>query len=475
MVNKKKVLLVEPSDREFYKDAKVKDVVPNSVSLTLATIGSTLLEAGHEVKILDLNHALSPAKTFVDTITSFKPDILGISFTTPLFYMALEMVKMAKEKNPNLVAIGGGAHASGYPERTLEESPFDIVCVGEGDFTIQEIANDMPLDNINGIAYRNAEGKIIKTGPKPFIDDLDTLPMPAWHLFDVEKYVIPKFTARHSPVGWMETSRGCPWGCTYCTKSVHGKNFRVKSVKRVVDEIEHMQRHGFKEFQIADDSFTTLMERSEEICDEIIRRDIKMPWVALTGIRVDRVRPELLKKMRKAGCYRMFFGIESGNQEVLKRIKKNITLDQVREAVKMTKDAGIEPWGSFMVGLPEETEQTMEDTIQFAKSLELDRVKCTITIPLPATPLHKEYMSRGLIPEENWTEYNLYKPARELYTHPTLDWDTIERYHNRFYKEFYFRPKYIAYRFFKDVKDGMLWTHLKVLAKIRWNSSTAGH
>ncbi len=316
--------------------------------------------------------------------------------------------------------------------------------------------------------YKKADGTLVKTAHKPFIEDLDTLPLPAWQLFDIEKYIVPKFTARHSPVGWMETSRGCPWGCTYCTKSVHGRTFRTKSAQRVVEEIEHMEKHGFKEFQIADDSFTTDMERAEEVCNKIIERGLTMPWVALTGIRVDRVNPDLLKKMNKAGCYRMFFGLESGNQEILKIIKKNINLQQVREAVRLAQEAGIEPWGSFMIGLPGETEQTMQDTINFARSLDLDRVKCTITIPLPATPLHQEYMAKGLIPEENWAEYNLYKPARDLYTHPNLDWDTIEAYYKKFYRKFYFRPKYIAYRFKKDLKDGMLWTHFKVLAGINW-------
>jgi len=468
MIEKKKVLLVEPSDRDFYREAKVKEIVPNSASLTLATIAASILKAGHDVQVIDLGNFINPSAALKEKLESYAPNVIGVTASTPLFSKAAEVVEAAKKFNTDIIAIAGGPHVSGYPKESLERSKLDIAIMGEGDITIVDVLNDADLKKINGIAYKGKNGDAIINEPRPLIENLDDIPLPAWHLFDISKCIVPKFVARNSPVSWLESSRGCPYGCVYCTKSIFKRIFRVKSVERVIKEIEHMKNFGFKEFHIADDCFTMDMERAEKICDEMIRRKINMPWVALTGIRVDRVNENLLKKMKEAGCYRLFFGIESGNQEILKRIKKNINLEQVRKAVKMASDAGIEAWGSFMIGLPGETEKTMQDTINFAKSLDLDMAKATITIPLPATELYHEYLSKGLMLSEDWNKFNMYTPARELYKHENLDWETIEKYYKKFYREFYFRPGYLWHRLVSDLKNGMLIEHIKVMLKTTW-------
>src|SRR3989344_9677800 len=468
MTKKKKVLLVESSDRDFYKDAKVKEVVPNGASLTLATIAASILEAGHDVQVIDLGNFINPNTALKEKLESYKPDAIGVTASTPLFGKAVEVVQVAKNFNDKIIAIAGGPHVSGYPKESLEKSKLDVAVLGEGDLTIVDILKDLSFSKIKGIAYKDKKGNVIINEPRLLIENLDEIPLPAWHLFDISKCVVPKFAARHSPVGWLESSRGCPYGCIYCTKSIFQRTFRVKSVERVISEIEHLKKFGFKEFHIADDCFTMDMKRAEEICDEIIKRKLNVPWVALTGVRVDRVDGNLLRKMKDAGCYRLFFGIESGNQGILKRIKKNINLEQVRGAVKMANDAGIEAWGSFMICLPGETEKTMQDTIDFAKSLDLDMAKVTITIPLPATELYNEYVNKGLMLNEDWSKFNMYTPARELYKHENLEWDVIEKYYKKFYREFYFRPRYLWHRLVNDIKNGMLLEHIKIMMKTAW-------
>lgn len=467
MVNMKKVLLVEPSDRDFYVEAKIKEITTNSASLTLATLAASILEEGHDVQVIDLSNFTSPIKALEEKIEGYNPDVIGVTASTPLFSKASEVVDIAKRMNPKIIAIAGGPHVSAMPQESLERSSFDILVIGEGDITIKEVLNGVDLKDIKGIAYRK-DKEIIINERRALLDDLDKLPLPAWHLFDVSKSVVPKSVARNSPVCFVENSRGCVFNCLFCSKHIFSRQFRTKSADRFILEIKHLKKHGFKEFHLTDDCFTTDMDKAEKICDEMIKQDLVMPWVCITGIRVDRVNPTLLKKMRQAGCYRVFFGIESGSLEILKRIRKQISLDQVREAVKMANDAGIETWGSFMIGLPGETEETMQQTIDFAKSLPLDMAKLTITIPLPATDLYNEYVANNQMLTLDWNQFNMYSAARDLYKHDSLEWDVIEKYYKKFYRSFYWRPKYIIYRFFKDLRDGMLMEHARVFVGTKW-------
>jgi anaerobic magnesium-protoporphyrin IX monomethyl ester cyclase len=451
MAVKKKVFLINPPYRSVYEKSIIhlfkfvsegrKDRSIYPPHLSLATISPLVLESGHGVEIFDLNIP-SAGPRLEHRLSSGKPDYVGITFTTPLFNEAIQVLKMVRRLCPKAVIIGGGPHASAFPEKTLELTDFNIAIVGEGDFTLAEIVNGMQLEDVKGIAYKR-DGKVFLNPKKEPIWDLDTLPFPAWHLYDLEKYDVPKVVSRNPKVGLIETSRGCPWGCVYCTKCVFGRNFRTKTTERVIQEIKRMLELGFQEFHIADDTFTTNIERAEEICDRIVEEGLKFTWETVNGIRADRVTPRLLRKMRKAGCYRVTFGIETGNEDVMKRINKGESLDTIRNAVNMAKKAGLEVYGSFMMGLPGETEQTMQQTIDFAKELNLDMAKVSITSPLPSTPLYEEYRRKGLIKSEHWSSYNVYSTPRSLYTHETLSWDTIERYYKKFYSSYYMNPGYI--------------------------------
>jgi len=253
------------------------------------------------------------------------------------------------------------------------------------------------------------------------------LPFAAIDLFESEKYIYPRESARANPVCLLETSRGCYARCVFCNKNIFGYKIRGKSSKRVVDEMEFILSHGFQEIHFADDLFTADMRHAELVCQEIIDRGLRFPWVPRSGIRVDRVSPQLLDLMHRAGCYHIPFGIESGNQEILDSIKKGITVDQIRKAVSMAKAAGMETTGYFMFGLPGETRDTVLQTIDFAVELTLDHIKFGVTIPLPGTSLFEQLYDQGRLCTFDWSRYTYSTPPWEIYNHPSLDRETLEQ------------------------------------------------
>ncbi|MBI4656474.1 MAG: cobalamin B12-binding domain-containing protein [Elusimicrobia bacterium] len=401
-----KILLVNPPQKSVYTDSKVKEAVPFSPPLNLAVV-SPALRQNHEIKIFDGNIFDEVYRKLKDEITGFSPDYVGITFTTPLYDEMRKISDMAKEINPRITTVGGGAHASAMPVDTLRDSSLDMVVACEGDFALSEIVGGKPLESISGVFYKK-DGKIRGNPPREQIKNLDALPFPAWDLFEIKKYSSGELLSKKTPAGWLETSRGCVFRCAYCNKSV------------------------------------------------------------VTGIRINGVDRELLDLMRKAGCYRVYYGIESGNQKVLDAIQKGITLDQVRKTVEMTREAGLEVFGFFMIALPGETEASMTDTINFAKELDLDMAKMSVTVPLPATRLYETLESKGRIKTNVWSKYNLYSIPEDIYDPPGLTWDIVKKYYRRFYVEFYFRPSFIVKYAVKSLKQGSLLQDIKRLVNTRW-------
>lgn len=452
----KRVLLMNmPSSIELYKKSKLKAAIAPRPFLSLAMLAANVLETGNDAKILDLQLSTQPIKDTVNMINNYNPDFVGLTFTTPLYSEAKRLSNFIRKNFPKIKIISGGVHTSIVPEQVLKETDIDIAAYGEGDITIREIVTGKPLKIIRGIFYKDEKGKIHKNLPRPLVENLDSLPFPAWHLFPVDKYKNPKMMARKNPVGTIETSRGCLFSCTYCNKKIFGRCFRKKSVKRVADEFEHLKKSGFNEVHVWDDMFSTDLQRGKDICDEMIRRKINIPWQLDCGVRVNSVDQEFFHKLKKAGCYKVAFGFESGNQKILNRIKKGILLQQSMNAIRMAKEAGLETIGFFMLGLPDETLETMNDTIDFAIKLDPDYAKTTLLVPFPGTEIYNEWKEKGVIKSEDWSKYNDHSPSK-VYNHPNLDWKTLERYYNLFYKKFYIRPKYIAKRFLRSLVKGEL-------------------
>ena len=429
-------MLIQPNYRRIYAYVENKDITPIHIPMGLAYIAAVLEKNNIEVKILEANAHDLDHQHIKEAIAEYKPSIVGITSTTSLIEEASEIAELCDKK---ICVVIGGIHASSMPIDTLREfEGFDILVEGEGEFSFLEIARGKPLSKINGICYRK-NNKIIKNKPRGLIKDLDILPFPARHLLPMDKYF--SAGAKEKPIDYILSSRGCPYGCLFCADHlVHGKTFRYRSPENIVKEIEELRERGVRDFNFLDDNFTLLTDRADKICDLIIEKGINkdMIWRCTNGIRVDKVSLELLKKMKKAGCYLIALGIESGNEEILRKMKKNIDLKKVRIAVEFCNKVGIETKGLFMLGNLGENEKTMQDTINFAKSLNLDTATFSITTPYPNTDYWKIIKQEGEIFPKKFRDYITYGSV--IFKHGELNEDLLVKMQKKAYREFYLRP-----------------------------------
>ncbi|KKL41715.1 hypothetical protein LCGC14_2367520, partial [marine sediment metagenome] len=398
------------------------------------------------------------------------PAYVCITCTTSLYFHAMEIARLVKQRPGGAKILVGGPHVSAVPEEAVQSGCFDYVFVGEAELSFASLLQGQDPATIDGLAFGRDDGSVHLAPRGSFLKDLDEFPYPDYGLFDLPRYKLSRLHARQNPTVWIETSRGCPYDCGVCSKQVHGLTFRTKSARRVLDEIEHLAAtFGVREFHIADDCFGANRRRAAEICDGLIERDLGVTWSCTNGIRVDSVTQELLLKMRQAGCHRVGFGIETGSQEILDSMGKRISLEQVERAVGMARKAGIETFGFFMLGFPDDTEQTMQSTIRLARKLPLDLAKASVIMPFPGCAIHEEYARKGLLsPPGDYRNYNVNLPARQVYRHPSLDWDVIEAYHRRFFRSFYFNPAYLLRRLVRAIKNRTLLVSIRTALSIDW-------
>ncbi len=446
MKNRRNILLINPpSAFGTYRGTKVAAYVQVYPVLSLACLAAILREKGFSVSILDLGIEKDPFQVLDKTLEESRPRIVGVTCTTPLYFEAAQISKVVKERlGKEVIAVLGGPHASALPEECLNTSAFDIVAVGESDNTIVEIAEGKALSDIKGIYYKEGE-EISSTPSRERIRDLDSLPFPALDLFDIPRYKCSKLVSRKTPMSDVMTSRGCVFNCSFCGKAVFGRKFVAKSPERVIEEIKYMLGLGFKEIRVVDDMFTTNMERAKTICEMILKEGLQFPWNLAAGFRVDCIDEEFLVLAKKAGLYQVCIGFESGDQACLDSIDKGITLEQSIRAMEMVRKAGLESIGFFMLGLPVETEESMKKTLDFAVKLMPDFAKATITMPLPDARLFRDYEEKGLIKTRDWTLYR-YQGAGDVYDHPTLSYEMLQKYYNLFFRRFYLNPRYLLRR-----------------------------
>jgi anaerobic magnesium-protoporphyrin IX monomethyl ester cyclase len=453
-----KVTLINPPwvlEQHFKRFENVASV---QQPLGLGYLAAALERNGHEVSVIDAGALNYSYEQIIAEITQRAPDIIGITCVTPSYGKTLDLA-MRMKKELDLPILIGGPHVTALPEETMRNDCFDIAVLGEGDLTMVQLAetveNHGNLAKVEGIAYKQ-EGELIRTPPRPYIDDLDALPFPARHLLPgLSTYKPTPSAYRYLPQATMITSRGCPYRCAFCDRSVFGNRYRARTAENVVDEMELlMTKYGAKEIRFWDDTFNVDQQRVIAICDEILSRKLDIAWTCLG--RVNHMSETVLEAMAKAGCWQVDYGIESGNQKILNGITKGQTLDIVRKVVKLTNKTGIGVRGFFMVGLPGETEATINDTIEFAKSLDLTSAVFHITTPFPGTELFKIATDSGeLRRDASYDEYMLGFSEDVPYVPNGLTAQRVREFQSTAYREFYFRPSFLVKRILeiRSLKD----------------------
>ena len=431
--------------------------------LGLASLAAVLEKDGHQIEILDANALQLSEYDVVEKVDG--ADIIGITAMTPIINSAIQIAKGIKQNNPDCTIILGGPHATTLPEETLNNaSEIDIIVKGEGEETIVELCNtlegDGHIEDVRGIVYRN-NGVIKSTPTRPPIMNLDSLPFLAYHLLPLDKYKLHPPHGREYPVMAMLASRGCPYNCIFCSKSVFGSKLRCQSPERTVSEIVYLkERFKVKEIAFYDDIFTLNKKRTVQFTKELEEQNPDIPWTC--EARVNLINEEILREMKKAGCYMIAYGIESGNQMILNNLRKKITIEQIKSAIETTHKAGIQSVGYFMLGSPGETPETIRQTIDFAKSLPLDFAQFAITIPFPGTDLYNLYLDSGN-KNTKWDDFiyaNLKSSSAPVFETDALSKEDLQGWNARAYKEFYLRLSYIRKRFMGIRSIGDLKTNI---------------
>lgn len=414
--------------------------------LGLASIAAYLEKYSFVCQIVDANILqLKPQEVF-EKIKEFQPDIIGIYMNVVTAQSGMEISQLVKD-HLNIPVVLGGAFVPEKIDKLLLDSKADYFALGEGELTFLELCQGKPLEDVDGLIYLK-EGQLMYNKPRELIQNIDELPFPAYHLLpDLRLY---KSRSRKTPVAPIFTSRGCPYKCIFCSssskKSPFGNRFRVRSPENVVDEIERLVKDfGVKQIDILDDNFTLYMDRADKILDLIIQRKIKVAINIQNGVRADRLTFNLVKKMKQAGVYKLGIGIESGNVEILKSIKKSLDLQTVRNTVKWCREVGIICIGFFMIGFPQDTEDTIKQTIDFAVELNPSLANFMTVVPLPNTELYDIVQKNGWFtqPTDDHGTHSGYYAADFHYKTPYIDKEKVLELQKLAYRKFYFRPSKI--------------------------------
>ena len=416
------------------------------VPLGILYIAAFLEQKGYNVKLIDAEQQLLTQNETVQIVQKIiekeKNCYIGLTASTVCFNNALSLAQKLKLVFPDIKIILGGVHVSSLPQHAMMFDCFDYGIIGEGEITTYELleclSNSGDVNSINGIVYKN-NNELIYTEKRDLIKNLDELPFPARHLLkDIKRYIPGLSDYKTLPVTNIITSRGCPGLCTFCSNAVFGRTYRSRSAQNIYEEIkEVIDNYKMREIHFIDDTFLLNKKRIYELFDLCKSQNLKFLWSCYS--RIDNVNYEYLKFLKDNGCWRISFGIESGDERVLKDIKKNITLDKAEEVINWCNKLGIQTTGLFMLGHPTDTLQSIDNTINFAVNIPFTDAACCISTPLPGSEQFSQmfgdnYMELdftkfntmcSIVPPENMTNYDILLKQKE------------------FYKRFYLRPKVI--------------------------------
>ena len=408
-----KILLLHPSNRHVWEKIQKTVVKLDKSRAKAMPIGIMYLAAvleinNYEVTILDAEAANMSFEDTVAYIQNQNPDILGITTPTALFNASIDISKRMKEHNREIKVVLGGPHISAMPKESLVPEPIDFIVTGEGENSflelIRTIEQKSDYSGVKGIGYKK-DGQAVVNPSRELILNLDDVPFPARNLVDTEKYLNLYTGEKHTI---MVSSRGCPYHCIFCDSHItFGHRVRFRTPDNVIDEIkEVVGKYNIGQITFSDDTFTINKERTIEICRKIVENRINVSFICAS--RVNTIDEDRLQWLKRAGCSQITFGIESGNNDILKILKKGITVDQARHAVRITKKSGIETHASYIIGVPGESLATIDSTIKLAKELATDYAQFCIATPLPGTELWDIAKRKGLINTTDFSQFSFY-------------------------------------------------------------------
>ncbi len=461
-----KTLLVNPHQPTKGSIAHFVKPYPPVIPLGLAYVAAALEKSGNEVVVLDNVIEKLDLQQLRSFVSQQNPKVVGITVGTFYYDSAKEVADVVKSVDPAIKVVVGGPHPSLWPERTLGFESFDYAVRGEGEETSIELwnlfnkvgggaeVNADELAKIKGIAFKKSDAatgqpRIFVNEARPPIRDLDSLPWPARHLFPMNKYDKHVAQIPVTPVESVSTSRGCPFNCRFCTTHmVFGRGFRGRSGKSVGDELEFLaSEYGARGVCFREDEFTINKQRVLDICAEIKKRKLDLQW--LCESRVDTIDEEMTRAMRGAGCCTIWFGMESGRQDTLDFINKRITLEQSKKAVQACKKAGIRCGGSFILGLPNENFEMMQETVDFAKNVGIDFAWFNIFKAFPASAFYEYVEKHGMIDK-------IVGEGLALIKTPLFDYEKMLKIQAKAQRQFYSSPKRLLDALVLHVKSGDL-------------------
>jgi len=415
--------------------------------LGILFIAAVLERAGHDVRVIDSqveNHSYEKLEKLIEQADY---ELLGLTVMTFSLIDSIKVSKISKYLNPNIPIVWGGPHTHIFDAETAKFDEVDYVVKGEGENAILDLISylkkEQSWDSVMGVGRFLGE-KYELNGPAEAVEDLDSLPFVARHLTPIEKY--GSILARGKTVTTIFTSRGCPYKCAFCDRPQLRPNFRPRSAKSVVDEIEHCTRMGIDEFIFYDDTFTVDKKRVHDICSDIIKRGLNIYWDCRTSVNaVDR---DLIFHMVEAGCVGIHYGVEAGTAKIQKVINKNLKLEKVDKVFTMTREAGIKSMAYFIIGNPTETKEDIQEGFKFLKKIDPDFVHLTCLIPFPATQVYIQGLTDGIIKYDYWKEFATNPHSDfatphwpEIFTREEIDALIIHGY-----RAFYLRPRYVLRR-----------------------------
>lgn len=419
----------------------------------LGYVAACLEQAGHAVEILEPEISGMTDREMADHFREYRPDLVGFTCTTSTVNSCSRISEIAKAAC-NCKTLIGGVHASALPQVTMRQFPtFDFLSYGEGEYMTVELLNRMEAavpdySGILGLAYRESDDVVINA-PRPAIKEMDSIPFPARHLVDLRQYRPQPLFYKGIPCATINTSRGCPARCTFCASfNSLGYKYRPHSPDYVLNEVDELvNRYGIRHIHMVDDTFTLKKERAIAICEGILERGYKIIWHCFA--RVDTVDEDLLRIMKRAGCFSLLFGIETGDMQVMKNIKKGVTLNQARKALAISNQLGLKTQCGFMFGNRGDTLETVRKTLEFAIELKPTFASFNAMIPFPGTEAYKE--TYGENHPDNWSEF-VTKGTTVLSSVGGVSSRELKRFQSYAFLRFYGRPSQIL-RILKHVSN----------------------